>query len=320
MFSCRVFSFQGRWITREKEEEMASSCREMKKIQGHPCFGGNHQKNGRIHLAVAPKCNIKCGYCSRRHDCANESRPGVTSRILSPPEAMDKVREVMASPVLGPIIKVVGIAGPGDPLFNDETFETFRMVGEEFPQLMKCLSTNGLLLPERMAQLKEIGLHSLTVTLNALDPRVGGRIYSHVFYHGVRYSGEEGAAILIRNQLEGLRQAAELGFTIKINTVVIPGVNEEEVPAIARKVRDLGAFLMNVMPVIPLADFAHIEPPSAEKLEELRRANEKVIGQFKHCRQCRADAVGLIGHDMALAAPDSESHSQPGELLYARSA
>src|SRR5512135_1736092 len=97
-----------------KEMVMASSCSGRKNIQGHPCFGGNHHKNGRMHLAVAPQCNIKCGYCSRRHDCANESRPGVTSRILNPREALLKVREVMASELLGPVIKVIGIAGPGD--------------------------------------------------------------------------------------------------------------------------------------------------------------------------------------------------------------
>ncbi|MEI8356029.1 MAG: nitrogen fixation protein NifB, partial [Deltaproteobacteria bacterium] len=123
---------------------MATACEMKDKIQGHPCFGGNHKKNGRMHLAVAPKCNIKCGYCLRKHDCANESRPGVTSRILTPQEAIEKVREIMVSPIAGPIIKVVGIAGPGDPLFNEETFETFAMVKSEFPHLMLCLSTNGL--------------------------------------------------------------------------------------------------------------------------------------------------------------------------------
>jgi nitrogen fixation protein NifB len=282
---------------------MASSCSKMEKIQGHPCFGGNHHKNGRMHLAVAPKCNIKCGYCTRRHDCANESRPGVTSRLLTPAEAIGRVREVMASPVTGPIIKVIGIAGPGDPLYNEETFETFRMVGEEFPHLMKCLSTNGLLLPERMPLLEEIGLHSLTVTLNALDPRVGGQIYSHITYQGKRYSGAEGAAILVANQLEGIRQAAKLGFTIKVNTVLIPGVNDQEIPAISEKVRDLGAFVMNIMPLIPQADFAHVSPPSAEALDAVRKANEKTIGQFKHCKQCRADAIGLIGQDLLFAQP-----------------
>lgn len=277
---------------------MATKCSQMEKIQGHPCFGGNHHKNGRMHLAVAPKCNIKCGYCTRRHDCANESRPGVTSRILTPLDAIAKVREVMANPITGPIMKVVGIAGPGDPLFNDETFETFRLVGQEFPDLIKCLSTNGLLLPDRMRGLEEIGLHSLTVTLNTLDPKVGAKIYSYVHYAGKTLRGEEGAALLLKNQLEGIKLAASLGMTIKINTVCIPGVNEEEIPRISAKVRELGAFVMNIMPLIPQADFAHVEPPSAEKLDALRRENEKTIGQFKHCKQCRADAVGLIGQDL----------------------
>ena len=114
---------------------MATACDMKNRIQGHPCFGGNHHKNGRMHLAVAPKCNITCGYCSRKHDCANESRPGVTSRLLTPAEAITKVREVMASPVVGPIIKVIGIAGPGDPLANEETFETFELVKKEFHTL-----------------------------------------------------------------------------------------------------------------------------------------------------------------------------------------
>ncbi len=280
---------------------MGSSCNERKNIQGHPCFGGNHHKNGRMHLAVAPRCNIKCGYCSRRHDCANESRPGVTSRLMTPQEAIVKVREVMASELLGPIIKVIGIAGPGDPLANEETFETFRLVKEEFPHLILCMSTNGLLLPEKIDLLNELGLHSLTVTVNALNPAVGARIYSHIQYHGKKYTGEEGAAILLANQLEGLKRAAGYGMTIKVNTVYIPGVNEAEVPLIGRKVKELGAFVMNVMPLIPQAEFAAVVPPTPEQLEMVRQANEQIIGQFKHCRQCRADAVGLIGQDVKFA-------------------
>jgi len=280
---------------------MGHACNGRKNIQGHPCFGGNHHKNGRMHLAVAPRCNIKCGYCTRRHDCANESRPGVTSKLMTPLEAIGKVREVMASELLGPIIKVIGIAGPGDPLANEETFETFRLVKEEFPHLILCMSTNGLLLSEKIDLLNELGLHSLTVTINALDPAIGALIYSHIRYHGRTYTGEEGASILLANQLAGLERAAGYGMTIKVNTVYIPGVNEEEVEKIGRKVKELGAFVMNVMPLIPQADFAAIAPPSPERLEEVRRANERIIGQFKHCRQCRADAVGLIGQDVKLA-------------------
>jgi nitrogen fixation protein NifB len=279
---------------------MAATCQGREKIHGHPCFGGDRKKNGRIHLAVAPRCNIQCGYCTRKHDCVNESRPGVTSRIQTPKEALETVRTVMASQTLGPIIKVVGIAGPGDPLANEETFDTFRLIGEEFSHLIKCLSTNGLLLPEKIELLHEIGLQSLTVTVNAIDPEVGARIYSHIRYHGERYSGPEAARILSSNQLEGIARAVDYGMTVKVNTVLIPGVNDHQVPLIAEKVKKLGAFVMNVMPLIPQAKFAKVAAPSPECLEQIRSANELIIGQFRHCRQCRADAIGLIGQDAAV--------------------
>lgn len=279
---------------------MAQACDMKNRIQGHPCFGGNHHKNGRMHLAVAPRCNIKCGYCTRKHDCANESRPGVTSRLLTPSEALEKVREVMASPVVGPIIKVIGIAGPGDPLANGETFQTFGLIREEFPHLMLCMSTNGLLLPESIDRLHELGLHSLTVTINAVDAEVGARIYGHIQYHGRRYGGVEGAAILIANQFEGLKRAAELGMTIKVNSVLIPGINDGQIPLIAARVKALGAFVMNIMPLIPQAELAHIQRPSEEHMAAVRKDNEKIIGQFAHCKQCRADAIGLIGQELTV--------------------
>ena len=284
---------------------MATACEMKNRIQGHPCFGGNHHKNGRMHLAVAPKCNIKCGYCSRKHDCANESRPGVTSRLLTPQEAIAKVREVMASPVVGPIIKVIGIAGPGDPLANEETFETFSLAKQEFPQLMLCMSTNGLLLPESIDRLHDLGLHSLTVTINAIDPEVGAQIYRHIIYHGQHYTGVEAARILITNQIEGVKRAAELGMTIKINSVLTPGINDAQIPLIAARVKQLGAFVMNIMPIIPQAELAHVTPPTEEYLGAVRKANEGIIGQFAHCKQCRADAIGLIGKDLNLTIAES---------------
>jgi nitrogen fixation protein NifB len=291
---------------------MATSCKQ-KNIQGHPCFGGNHHKNGRVHLAVAPRCNIKCGYCTRKHDCANESRPGVTSRLLTPFEAIQKVREVMTSEILGPVIKVIGIAGPGDPLANEETFETFRLVENEFPHLVKCMSTNGLLLPEKIKILNDLNLCSLTVTVNALDPDVGALIYSHILYHDRLYRGRDAADILITNQMEGIKKAVGYGMTVKVNTVLIPGVNEGQVTSISNAIKKLGASVMNIMPLIPQADFAGFIPPSEEKLEEVRKNNEKIIGQFKHCRQCRADAVGLIGQDVKFAEIGCDVNKSAGK-------
>lgn len=279
---------------------MATACSMKERVQGHPCFGGNHHRKGRMHLAVAPRCNIKCGYCTRRHDCANESRPGVTSRILTPLEAVERVRLVMGDPQIRDIISVIGIAGPGDPLANEETFTIFGMVKEEFPHLILCLSTNGLLLPGSIDRLHELGLHSLTVTINAIDPEVGKEIYRHILLDGRRYEGIEGASILVENQLEGVRRAAELGMTVKVNSVLIPGINDLQIPLIAQRVKELGAFVMNIMPIIPQAELSHIVPPDPAYLQKVREKNESIINQFSHCRQCRADAMGLIGNDLSL--------------------
>ncbi len=271
------------------------SCNKEKVVHGHPCFGGNRHKNGRIHLAVAPRCNIKCGYCDRKHDCANESRPGVTSRLLTPVQALEHVRTILADEQVGQLIKVIGIAGPGDPLANDETLETFRLIKEAFPHLLLCLSTNGLRLPDRIGELATLGLHSLTVTINAVDPAVGALIYKDVIWQGKHFREEEGTRILIENQFEGVRRAADLGIVVKVNSVLIPGINESQLPLIAQRVYDNGAYVMNIMPLIPQASLAHIQPPSPEYLEQIRKANEAIIPQFRGCQQCRADAVGLIG-------------------------
>ncbi len=62
-------------------------------IKVHPCFTEEaHEKFSRAHLPIAPACNIQCRYCIRKFDCANECRPGITSKVLTPDEAVDRTR------------------------------------------------------------------------------------------------------------------------------------------------------------------------------------------------------------------------------------
>ena len=122
-----------------KETEMNIS----RDLSRHPCFNAAVKGSyGRVHLPVAPHCNIRCNYCNRKYDCVNESRPGVTSALLSPAQAslyMEKILE------REPRISVAGIAGPGDPFANpEETLGTLRLIREKFPHILLCLSTNGL--------------------------------------------------------------------------------------------------------------------------------------------------------------------------------
>jgi nitrogen fixation protein NifB len=161
------------------------------------------------------------------------------------------------------------------------------------------------LLPESIDRLYEVGLHSLTVTINAVDPAIGAQIYRNIIYYGRYYSGIEGAQILIANQFEGLKRAGELGLTIKVNTVLTPGINDGQIPLIAARVKECGAFVMNIMPIIPQAELSHVTPPTEEYVAAVRKANEGIIGQFAHCKQCRADAIGLIGQDLNLTIAEA---------------
>ncbi|MDA8214533.1 MAG: nitrogenase cofactor biosynthesis protein NifB [Nitrospiraceae bacterium] len=264
-------------------------------IDSHPCFSREaHHKFGRIHLPVAPACNIQCRYCIRKYDCANESRPGITSKVLTPPEALERVRTLVDR---NERISVIGIAGPGDPLANDTTFETLRAINREFPELILCVSTNGLYLSDRLEDLVRSGVRSLTITINAVMPETAEKIYSWVSYRGRKYTGREAAECLLCNQWRGLRNAIDAGLIVKVNSVLIPGINDTEIPLVAWLAGGKGADLMNIMPLIPQAEFEYLQRPSREVINGMRDKCIQYVPQMTHCKQCRADACGILGED-----------------------
>lgn len=273
-------------------------------INNHPCYSeGAHHHYARIHLSVAPACNIQCHYCNRKYDCSNESRPGVTTERLTPEEGAKKVLYV-GSKI--PQLSVVGIAGPGDALANPKkTFETFDLINKYAPDLRLCVSTNGLSLPHYVDELERVGVDHITVTINAVTPEVGAKIYPWIYdtITKKRYRGVEAAEILLNRQLQGIKACVERGILIKANSVLIPGVNEEELVKVSKKLKEMGVFLHNIMPLLSSPEFGTYYGlngyPSATD-EQLMAAQEACGMDMKlmtHCRQCRADAVGLLGED-----------------------
>jgi nitrogen fixation protein NifB len=268
------------------------------KTKKHPCYSFDaHHKYARLHLPVAPGCNISCNYCNRKFDCVNESRPGVTSQILTPEKALDRfllVKEQL------PNLSVVGIAGPGDALANwTNTKRTLELIREADKNVTFCLSTNGLVLPEHVEEIVELDVHHVTVTVNCIHPGIGFSIYRNVNYHGEMLHGIEGVRILIHNQLEGIAKLVEKGVLVKINTVMIQGVNDHHIPEVVKKVKELGAFTSNIMPLIPVEGsvFADYPATSPKKIAEMRKECGEYLQQMLHCKQCRADAIGMLGKD-----------------------
>lgn len=268
---------------------MGNTYKDLQK--SHPCFGGHKNNVGRIHLPVSPGCNIACRFCDRVIN-DTEDRPGVTSKVITPEESLEVLEKALS---ICPEITVAGIAGPGDTLASDYALETFRRVKEKFPQLIKCMSTNGLLLYEKADEVIDVGIDSLTVTVNAVDPGLEARLNKYIIYHGRKYEGVEGARILIENQLKGIKKTASAGITVKINTVLVPEINGEHIEELAKTVKEAGASIYNIIPLIPQYELADQKAPVCSQIDEARTRASRYIDVFRHCQHCRADAVGVPG-------------------------
>jgi nitrogen fixation protein NifB len=257
----------------------------------HPCFSEKaHRVFARIHLPVARMCNIGCRYCLRKLDKV-ENRPGVASAIITPQQAVARVRQALKRYP----ITVVGIAGPGEPLANKETFLTLSLIKKEFPRLLLCVSSNGLLVADCIDFLRRVHLRTLTVTINAVSPATASKIYDFIIYQGKKYTGLAAAKILLAKQMTGVKAAVKAGICVKINTVLIPNINAGQITQIARQCADAGAEVMNIMPLLPIYRMAQEKIPGCVEIRRAREAAEKYLSQFRKCKQCRADAVGIPG-------------------------
>jgi nitrogen fixation protein NifB len=258
----------------------------------HPCFAMHKKVNkGRIHLPVSPGCNIHCRFCDRQINW-DETRPGVSGTVLSPEEALEVTGRALR---LCPEISVAGIAGPGDTLASPYALETFRLLAEKYPELIRCMSTNGLLLAEKADEVIDVGIDSLTVTVNAVNPDIESEISSGAVYHGRLLHAGEAAVTLIANQEVGIRRVSAAGVTVKVNMVLIPEINADHVAETARAVKAWGARIFNLIPLIPQHELSWCTEPGCTLLSQARAEAGAFLDVFRHCQRCRADAAGLLG-------------------------
>jgi nitrogen fixation protein NifB len=197
-------------------------------------------------------------------------------------------------------LSVVGIAGPGDALANwDVTRRSIELIQAKGEDILFCLSTNGLMLPKYAHELVELGIKHVTVTVNSLNPTISAQLYKVINYEGQSYTGTAGAEILLKNQLEGIAYLVRHDVLVKINIVMVKGINDYHIPEVVKKMKELGVFITNIMPLIPApgSAFEHFPQTSMKEINEMRDRCQLDVQQMRHCRQCRADAIGLLGND-----------------------
>lgn len=250
----------------------------------HPCYDKSAKaKYARIHLPVVADCNISCNYCNRLYSCANENRPGVTSKLITPEEAFGLTKKAKDE---FDFLKIAGIAGPGEALSRpDLVYETFKIVRKEFPDIHLCLSTNGYALPENIDLIEELGIKYITVTINTLNKKTAEKIYKNC-----------DVELLLENQINGIISLIKLGVCVKVNTVLIPEVNINDIVDVASKIAEIGVYAHNIMSFYAVkgSQFQNLREPLGWEISKVREKSSFYIRQLSHCNRCRADAVGYL--------------------------
>jgi GTP 3',8-cyclase len=197
------------WADKSWASDAAGSLRD-------PLVDGLKRPLRDLRLSVTDRCNLRCSYCMPKEVYG----PGYPFLPRSELLTFEELRDVAATFVrLG--VEKLRITG-GEPLLRAQLpklLELLEPLGAEI-----ALTTNGLLLEKHAAALRASGLARVTVSLDALDAATFERM-----------SGTEGASP--QAVLAGIDAAIKAGLSVKVNTVVRRGVNENQVLPLVRHFR-----------------------------------------------------------------------------------
>jgi cyclic pyranopterin phosphate synthase len=177
-----------------------------------------------LRISVIDRCNFRCPYCMPADAYAEDHRFLDAAQRLS----FDEI-ERLARVFVGLGVRKLRLTG-GEPLLRRDLPELVRRLAAIPGVEDLALTTNGVLLPRQAGALREAGLRRVTISLDTLDEAVFARL-----------SGGRGE---LSQVLEGIAAAERAGFApIKLNCVVMRGVNDDGVPDLVERFRHTGHVL-----------------------------------------------------------------------------
>lgn len=163
-----------------------------------------------LRISITDRCNLKCGYCM---PVFSGHRPIAKTDILKYEEIAAVAEAAVAAGVQK--IRITG----GEPLVRKDVVELCQILGNIRGLKSLAITTNGVQLARMAAALRTAGVSRVNISLDSLQPDCFAKI-----------TGSD----LLDNVLAGIRQAERVGFSpVKINTVVMRGINDNEIPEIA---------------------------------------------------------------------------------------
>ena len=231
-----------------------------------------------IRISITDKCNLGCTYCMP-HMKPKTFKAG---EVLTGEEVL---RIVQVARGFG--VHKVRLTG-GEPLLRDDILDLVRGIkAAGVPDL--SLTTNGMFLKERAPALKEAGLDRLNVSLDTMRPDK---------FREITGGGE------LERVLEGIEEAERVGLApVKLNTVPVRGINDDEVVEFARMTVDRPVHVRFIELMPTRRDW---EDDKCVKSAEVRERIENELGQlekrkFKGKGPTLPGAKGIIGFISAVS-------------------
>jgi len=214
-----------------------------------------------IRISLTQRCNLDCFYCHREGE---ETKDGEEMT----PEEIKRIVEVAASFS----VKKVKLTG-GEPLLRKDVFEIVRVIKSTRGINEVSMTTNGVFLSDKAEKLKEVGLSRINITLNTLEVEKFRRI-----------TGTDA----FENVVSGIKAAVKADLCpVKVNMVLLRGLNEDEVEGMIRFTRENGLVLQIIELESPSETegyaLYHAELSEVEKL--LRKIAVKIVVRRMHHRR-----------------------------------
>ena len=174
-----------------------------------------------LRISVTDRCNFRCPYCMPAEVFGERYKFLSKAQMLS----FEEITR-LAGIFVGLGVTKLRITG-GEPLVRADLHKLIGMLAGISGVQDMAMTTNGYLLARHAQPLKDVGLSRVTVSLDSLDEEIFGQL------NGLNYS--------VDRVLEGIQAADEAGLTpIKVNSVVVRGVNDHTVVDLARWCKERG--------------------------------------------------------------------------------
>ncbi len=213
-----------------------------------------------LRFSVINRCNLNCIYCHAEGEDWSENR---NAKLISA-ELIIAIARVAS---LHYSIREVKFSG-GEPLMRDDLPAIIEGMREFMDDI--SLTTNGTLLSTRAAELADSGLDRVNISLDSLREE--------------RYDAITRTRNNFRRVIEGIYTAIDAGLTpIKLNMVLMKGVNDDEIEDMIEFVRECnarggGEVILQLIELIPYFNPSiHICRPDFNKLEAELRARASVV-------------------------------------------